>query len=49
MLQDQRVQSRSRQLQAALDAQTALIEIQRLTGQPVVASAGTASHSDNTP
>ncbi|TAA36610.1 TolC family protein [Pseudoxanthomonas winnipegensis] len=49
MLQDQRVQARSRQLQAALDAQTALIEIQRLTGQPVVAAAGTASHSDNTP
>ena len=49
MLQDQRVQARSRQLQAALDAQTALIEIQRLTGQPVVAAAGNAPHSDNTP
>lgn len=49
MLQDQRIQARSRQLQAALDAQTALIEIQRLTGQPVVAAAGNAPHLDDTP
>lgn len=49
MLQDQRVQARKRQLQAALDAQTALIEIQRLTGQPIVTAAGNAPHSESTP
>lgn len=49
MLQDQRVQARRRQLQAALNAQTALIEIQRLTGQPIVAAAGNAPRSESTP
>jgi len=48
VLQDQRVQARRRQLQAALDAQAALIEIQRLTGQPVVA-AGDAPPPESTP
>ncbi|WDS38003.1 TolC family protein [Pseudoxanthomonas sp.] len=49
MLQDQRVQMRRRQLQAALGAQTALIELQRLVGQPLVAATGTAPLSDATP
>jgi len=38
-LQAMRIEARQRQLDAALAAQTALIEIQRLTGQPLVASA----------
>jgi cobalt-zinc-cadmium efflux system outer membrane protein len=44
-LQSQRVEALRRQLDAAAQAQTALIELQRLTGQPVVAlnaSLGTA-------
>jgi cobalt-zinc-cadmium efflux system outer membrane protein len=44
-LQSQRVEALRRQLDAAAQAQTALIELQRLTGQPVVAlnaSQGTA-------
>lgn len=36
-LQSQRIQARQRQLQAALQAQTALIEIQRLTGRSALA------------
>lgn len=38
-LQAMRIEARQRQLDAALAAQTALIEIQRLTGQPLVATA----------
>lgn len=38
-LQSERTASRRQQLDAALDAQRALIEIQRLTGQPFVAAA----------
>lgn len=49
MLQDQRVQARRRRLQAAIAAQTALIEIQRLTGRPVVVATAGASPSENTP
>lgn len=43
-LQAMRVEARQRQLDAAVSAQSALIEIQRLTGQPLVANAtqGTA-------
>ncbi|WP_447585772.1 TolC family protein [Pseudoxanthomonas mexicana] len=40
-LQAQRVEASVRQLQVAIDAQSALIEIQRLTGQPIVASGTT--------
>jgi len=40
-LQSQRVQARSRQLSAALQAQNALIEIQRLTGQSALADVTT--------
>ena len=40
-LQAQRVEASVRQLQVAVDAQAALIEIQRLTGQPIVASGTT--------
>jgi len=36
-LQAMRIEARQRQLDAALSAQSALIEIQRLTGQPLVA------------
>ena len=38
-LQAMRIEARQRQLDAALSAQTALIEIQRLTGQSLVATA----------
>lgn len=38
-LQAMRIEARQRQLDAALAAQTALIEIQRLTGQPLLATA----------
>ena len=38
-LQAMHIEARQRQLDAALAAQTALIEIQRLTGQPLVATA----------
>ncbi len=38
-LQAMRIEARQRQLDAALAAQSALIEIQRLTGQPLVATA----------
>ncbi|KLC01092.1 MULTISPECIES: TolC family protein [Xanthomonas] len=45
LLQDQRIQARRRQLNAALSAQAALIEIQRLLGQPIVKAQG-ASNTD---
>ncbi len=38
-LQAMRIEARQRQLDAAFAAQTALIEIQRLTGQPLLATA----------
>ncbi|PTA84927.1 TolC family protein, partial [Kosakonia sp. H7A] len=37
-LQAMRVSARRRQLDVAVQAQQALIEIQRLTGQPIVAA-----------
>jgi cobalt-zinc-cadmium efflux system outer membrane protein len=37
-LQSERTNARKQQLEAALEAQRALIEIQRLTGQPFVAA-----------
>ncbi|MCL1500297.1 TolC family protein [Xanthomonas nasturtii] len=43
LLQDQRVQARRRQLDAALSAQSALIEVQRLLGQPIVKAQGAAN------
>ncbi|HEY0332518.1 MAG TPA: TolC family protein [Stenotrophomonas sp.] len=48
MLQDQRVRVRARQLQAALLAQTALIEIQRLVGLPIVAADDSSQTKDAT-
>ncbi|MEG2802747.1 TolC family protein [Stenotrophomonas sp.] len=42
-LQAMRIDARQRQLEAAIAAQTALIEIQRLTGQGMLAAAGSAS------
>jgi cobalt-zinc-cadmium efflux system outer membrane protein len=39
-LQSERIATQHQQLDAALEAQAALIEIQRLTGQPFVAGAG---------
>lgn len=47
-LQSERVAARRQQLDAALDAQRALIEIQRLTGQPLVAGPS-ATEQDPTP
>ncbi|MFT3754483.1 MAG: TolC family protein [Pseudoxanthomonas sp.] len=47
-LQSERIAARRQQLDAALDAQRALIEIQRLTGQSFVAGA-VASMQGNTP
>ncbi|MGX2089663.1 TolC family protein [Xanthomonas axonopodis] len=49
MLQDQRIQARRRQLQAAIAAQSSLIEIQRLTGQPLVAAAGSTAKDTTQP
>lgn len=49
MAQDQRVRALERQLQAALQAQAALIELQRLTGQPLVAAAAAPMPTDTTP
>ncbi|OQP71091.1 cation transporter [Xanthomonas phaseoli pv. syngonii LMG 9055] len=49
MLQDQRIQARKRQLQAAIAAQSSLIEIQRLTGQPLVAAAGSTAKDTSQP
>ena len=42
-LQAMRIEARQRQLDAAIAAQTALIEIQRLTGQSMLADAATAA------
>ena len=41
-----RIEARQRQLEAAIAAQTALIEIQRLTGQSMVAATDTVSTED---
>lgn len=48
-LQSERTAVRQQQLDVALDAQRALIEIQRLTGQAIVASAADASSGETTP
>jgi cobalt-zinc-cadmium efflux system outer membrane protein len=45
-LQSERTAARKQQLDAALEAQRALIEIQRLTGQPFVAAAARATEGD---
>lgn len=45
-LQAMRIEARQRQLEAAIAAQTALIEIQRLTGQSMVAATDTVSMED---
>jgi cobalt-zinc-cadmium efflux system outer membrane protein len=45
-LQAMRIEARQRQLEAAIAAQTALIEIQRLTGQSMVAATNTVSTED---
>ena len=45
-LQAMRIEARQRQLEAAIAAQTALIEIQRLTGQSMVAATDTVSAED---
>ena len=42
-LQSERTAVQRQQLDAALEAQTALIEIQRLTGQPFVAGVGASA------
>lgn len=42
-LQSQRIAARNRQLQAAIQAQSALIELQRLSGQAIVAGPGASS------
>ena len=46
-LQAMRIDARQRQLEAAIAAQTALIEIQRLTGQSMVAATDTVSTEDS--
>lgn len=48
-LQSERTASRKQQLEAALDAQRALIEIQRLTGEAFVASPGAPIPQGSTP
>ena len=48
-LQSERTNARKQQLDAALEAQRALIEIQRLTGQAFVADAGSAPDHGATP
>ena len=45
-LQAMRIEARQRQLEAAIAAQTALIELQRLTGQSMVAATDTVSTED---
>lgn len=45
-LQAMRIEARQRQLEAAIAAQTALIEIQRLTGQSMLAATDTVSTED---
>ncbi|CAD1796390.1 TolC family protein [Xanthomonas arboricola pv. juglandis] len=49
MLQDRRIEARRRQLQAAISAQSSLIEIQRLTGQPLMATAGANAKETSQP
>ena len=48
-LQSEQTAARQQQLDVALDAQRALIEIQRLTGQAMVASVVGASSGDSIP
>ena len=48
-LQSERTAALQQQLDVALDAQRALIEIQRLTGQAMVASAAAATSGELTP
>lgn len=48
-LQSERTNARKQQLEAALDAQRALIEIQRLTGQAFVASPASQTKQETTP
>lgn len=48
-LQSERTNARKQQLEAALDAQRALIEIQRLTGQAFVASPASPTTQETTP
>ena len=48
-LQSERTTARKQQLEAALEAQRALIEIQRLTGQAFVAGPATPENQDTTP
>ena len=48
-LQSERTSARKQQLEAALEAQRALIEIQRLTGQAFVAGPASPENQDTTP
>lgn len=48
-LQSERTTTRKQQLEAALEAQRALIEIQRLTGQAFVAGPASQTHQETTP
>jgi len=48
-LQSERTSTRKQQLEAALEAQRALIEIQRLTGQAFVAGAAPQTNQETTP
>ncbi len=48
-LQSERTSARKQQLEAALEAQRALIEIQRLTGQAFVASPASQTNRETTP
>lgn len=48
-LQSERTNARKQQLETALDAQRALIEIQRLTGQPLLAAPSTTPVLKDTP
>lgn len=48
-LQSERTAARKQQLEAALDAQRALIEIQRLTGQPFIADPASQTEQGITP
>ena len=48
-LQSERTTARKQQLEAALEAQRALIEIQRLTGQAFVAAPASQAKQETTP
>ena len=48
-LQSERTAARKQQLEVALDARRALIELQRLTGEALVADASAAGTQGNTP